>query len=114
LYVFGQRVVGRAGGTNEQILLRWSATALPIAVTATVVKTAETAATTNQAAPAAISESVLWSFGATGDGLFPVAGLVNDERGNLDGTQLGGANVLCGGPGHEIVGCGTVFELSLP
>ena len=50
-------------------------------------------------------ERVLWSFGASGDGVQPVAGLIADRRGNLYGTTpIGGANV----PG------GTVFELSPP
>jgi uncharacterized repeat protein (TIGR03803 family) len=54
------------------------------------------------------SESLLWSFGATGDGKYPYAGLIADQWGNLYGTTLdGGANCLPGG-------CGTVFELSLP
>jgi uncharacterized repeat protein (TIGR03803 family) len=49
-------------------------------------------------------ESVLWSFGGTGDGEFPFAGLIADQSGDLYGTTyLGGANAD-----------GTVFELSLP
>jgi uncharacterized repeat protein (TIGR03803 family) len=45
---------------------------------------------------------ILWSFGASGDGEFPFAGLVFDRTGNLYGTTtLGGA-----------YGEGTVFEVS--
>ena len=53
------------------------------------------------------SESVLWSFGATSDdGVFPVAGLIADEWGNLYGTtEDGGAN------GSD---AGTAFKLSPP
>jgi uncharacterized repeat protein (TIGR03803 family) len=49
------------------------------------------------------SESVLWSFGTSGDGIGPDAALIA-ERGNLYGTTFeGGAN-----------GGGTAFELTLP
>jgi len=52
------------------------------------------------------SEQVLWSFGATNDGEFPVAGLIADKWGNLYSTTYrGGAN------GSD---AGTVFELSPP
>jgi uncharacterized repeat protein (TIGR03803 family) len=51
------------------------------------------------------SERVLWNFGASGDGVEPVAGLTIDLRGNLYGTtQFGGTNIAAG----------TVFELSPP
>ena len=57
---------------------------------------------------AAIYESVLWSFGAPDDGVFPQAGLVADRWGNLYGTtEFGGANLCDGG----MTGCGTVFKL---
>jgi uncharacterized repeat protein (TIGR03803 family) len=50
------------------------------------------------------SETVLWSFGATGDGQAPQSGLIADASGNFYGTtNQGGAN-----------GLGTVFELSPP
>jgi uncharacterized repeat protein (TIGR03803 family) len=60
-------------------------------------------------------ERVLWSFGASGDGYFPVAGLIADKWGNLYGTTA------AGGPNETIEQClenepgcrgGTVFELS--
>ena len=54
----------------------------------------------------AISERVLWDFGAASDddGVGPQAGLIADKSGNLYGTtRIGGAN-----------GDGTVFELSPP
>ena len=39
------------------------------------------------------TESVLWSFGGTGDGVGPYAGLVMDSAGNIYGTTyIGGAN----------------------
>ena len=54
-------------------------------------------------------EQVLWSFGASGDGYTPRAGLIADGRGNLYGTTSGGgANDSC----FFGFGCGTVFELS--
>jgi uncharacterized repeat protein (TIGR03803 family) len=47
------------------------------------------------------TESTLYSFSASGDGMSPLAGLTFDHRGNLYGTtSLGGAN-----------NAGTVFEL---
>jgi uncharacterized repeat protein (TIGR03803 family) len=52
---------------------------------------------------AAPSESVLWSFGGTGDGYVPFAGLIN-LRGSLYGTTVdGGAH-----------GLGVVFKLTPP
>jgi uncharacterized repeat protein (TIGR03803 family) len=51
-------------------------------------------------------ESVLHSFGAKGDGVNPVAALVEDAEGNLYGTTL------YGGTGTCTLGCGTVFKLS--
>ncbi len=60
------------------------------------------------------SESVLWSFGASGDGQSPVAGLIADKWGNLYGTtELGGENGIVG-EGQAESGDGTVFELSPP
>ncbi len=57
-------------------------------------------------------ERVLWSFGETGDGVAPLAGLIADQWGNLFGTTAdAGANACSGLPGP---GCGTVFELSPP
>jgi uncharacterized repeat protein (TIGR03803 family) len=56
------------------------------------------------------TETILHSFGASGDGYDPYAsGLIRDKKGNPYGTTLyGGAND-CNGSG-----CGTVFELSPP
>jgi uncharacterized repeat protein (TIGR03803 family) len=56
------------------------------------------------------TETILHSFGASGDGYDPYAsGLIRDKKGNLYGTTLyGGANDCNGN------GCGTVFELSPP
>ena len=51
-----------------------------------------------------VSESVLWSFGATDDGSQPLSGLIADKWGNLYGTTYGGG----------AIGSGTVFELSPP
>ena len=48
------------------------------------------------------TESVLWSFGGTGDGTSPYAGLVMDSAGNLYGTTVGGGAYLSG----------TVFKLT--
>jgi uncharacterized repeat protein (TIGR03803 family) len=47
------------------------------------------------------TETVLWSFGATGDGQTPVSRLIFDASGNLYGTTSGGG----------AYGGGTVFEL---
>jgi uncharacterized repeat protein (TIGR03803 family) len=56
------------------------------------------------------TERVLWSFGATGDGSSPFAGLLADKWGNLYSTTAsGGTGGICNG-----FGCGTVFELSPP
>ena len=59
-------------------------------------------------------ERVLWSFGATGDGAVPAAGLIADKWGDLYGTTSARRRrirvlSLAFGPG-----CGTVFELSPP
>lgn len=47
-------------------------------------------------------ETVLWSFGAQGDGEAPVGTMVFDNAGNLYGVTAGGG----------MAGCGTVFELT--
>jgi uncharacterized repeat protein (TIGR03803 family) len=56
------------------------------------------------------TETILHSFGASGDGYDPYASvLIRDKKGNLYGTTFyGGANNCLGN------GCGTVFELSPP
>jgi uncharacterized repeat protein (TIGR03803 family) len=51
---------------------------------------------------------VLHSFGGTGDGIFPVDGLIADSSGNLYGTTPTGGLPGCGLSG----GCGVVFKLS--
>jgi uncharacterized repeat protein (TIGR03803 family) len=53
------------------------------------------------------TETVLHSFGASGDGLQPVGGLVMDKSGNLYGTTIEGGAYSCGGSG-----CGTVFKVT--
>jgi uncharacterized repeat protein (TIGR03803 family) len=54
------------------------------------------------------TETVLYSFGAFGDGVSPYAGLIFDAAGNLYGTTYGGGAYQC----SLGAGCGTVFELS--
>lgn len=54
-------------------------------------------------------EKILYHFGAfSGDGQYPLAGLVFDSKGNLYGTTAGGG--LPGCPNSNSY-CGTVFEL---
>ena len=57
------------------------------------------------------TEKLLHSFGASGDGAFPVADLILDSAGSLYGTTSKGGmyGSNCGTLGNE---CGTVFELS--
>lgn len=52
-------------------------------------------------------ESVLYSFGASGDGRLPQAGLVPEGSGSLHGTTDWGGGAACASPG-----CGTVFMLT--
>jgi uncharacterized repeat protein (TIGR03803 family) len=54
------------------------------------------------------AEQVLYEFGGSPDGAYPIAGLVADSSGTLFGTTLGGGiqSNFCG------VGCGTVFKLA--
>ncbi|MGA2760726.1 MAG: choice-of-anchor tandem repeat GloVer-containing protein, partial [Candidatus Cybelea sp.] len=51
-------------------------------------------------------ETVLHSFGSSGDGQYPVGGLVN-VNGELYGTTLNGPHDFCGE-----AGCGTVFSIT--
>jgi uncharacterized repeat protein (TIGR03803 family) len=57
---------------------------------------------------AANAVTVLHSFGASGDGAYPVAGLIRDASGNLYGTTLAGGVTTspC-----DLFGCGTVFKV---
>ncbi|HEY3973016.1 MAG TPA: choice-of-anchor tandem repeat GloVer-containing protein [Candidatus Sulfotelmatobacter sp.] len=55
------------------------------------------------------SETILHSFGQTGDGTGPASGLVFDAAGNLYGTtEYGGGSTGCQG------GCGIVYQLRPP
>jgi len=59
------------------------------------------------------TEHVLHSFaGGSDDGANPNGGLVLDSEGAIYGTTAAGGNQTCKTAGS--VGCGTVFELSLP
>jgi uncharacterized repeat protein (TIGR03803 family) len=88
-----------------------AAAALLVSVTARTGKTSDISTAASQAvaldaAAATVSESVLWSFGATSDdGTNPVGNLIADRRGNLYSTTFEG------GVGGR---AGTVFELSPP
>ena len=53
-------------------------------------------------------EAVLHSFGATGDGQTPFAGLLMNASGALFGTTYSGGDPSCG------LGCGVAFELQPP
>lgn len=53
-------------------------------------------------------ETILHSFGASGDGLLPQAPLIRDKAGNLYGTTTAGGQSTCNN-GHP--GCGVVFEI---
>lgn len=56
------------------------------------------------------TDSILHSFGASGDGTFPKYNVIFDGAGNLYGTtQDGGGNGTC-----NYGGCGIVYELSPP
>jgi uncharacterized repeat protein (TIGR03803 family) len=62
------------------------------------------------------TESVVYAFTGESDGSVPYGGLIFDSAGNLYGTTSQGGDmgdVNCMG-GNQIVGCGTVFELSPP
>jgi deoxyxylulose-5-phosphate synthase len=76
----------------------WAAASLLVAITAATGKTAQLTSLGSQTpsldalADEAISESVLWSFGATSDdGQKPFAGMIADKWGNLySTTKFGG------------------------
>src|SRR5579863_7996254 len=55
------------------------------------------------------NETVLYSFQAGSDGIYPNSNLVIDAAGNLYGTTLLGGAGDCNGNG-----CGTVFQLTPP
>ena len=55
------------------------------------------------------NETVVHSFGGSGDGIFPYGGLL-DVNGKLYGTTSNGGTVLCGVRYGDIPGCGTVFK----
>lgn len=57
------------------------------------------------------TETVLHSFGAPGDGVFPYGGLIN-VKGTLYGTTSNGGSVSCGVRYGDIHGCGTVFKIT--
>jgi uncharacterized repeat protein (TIGR03803 family) len=56
-------------------------------------------------------ESVLHSFGGSGDGVLPYGGLL-DVNGTLYGTTSNGGTVSCGVRYGDVHGCGTVFEIT--
>jgi uncharacterized repeat protein (TIGR03803 family) len=55
------------------------------------------------------TETVLHSFGGSGDGVFPYGGLI-DVDGTLYGTTSNGGSVSCGVRYGGVHGCGTVFK----
>jgi uncharacterized repeat protein (TIGR03803 family) len=57
-------------------------------------------------------ETILYSFGVSGDGYAPVAGLLLDKKGNLYGTTADGGSYSREGYGCALYGCGTVFKLT--
>lgn len=54
-------------------------------------------------------ETVVHSFGGSGDGVFPYGGLL-DVNGTLYGTTSNGGSVSCGVRYGDVHGCGTVFK----
>jgi uncharacterized repeat protein (TIGR03803 family) len=56
-------------------------------------------------------ETVLHSFGGSGDGIYPYGGLI-DVSGTLYGTTSNGGTVSCGIRYGGIPGCGTVFSVT--
>ena len=58
------------------------------------------------------TETVLYSFGGPPDGSFPYSPLIFDSAGNLYGTTSEGGTGECNDGEGDVIGCGTVFELS--
>jgi uncharacterized repeat protein (TIGR03803 family) len=58
------------------------------------------------------TETVLYSFGQGKDGTGPTAGLIFDTAGNLYGTTSAGGTGQCQDYNGNIIGCGTVFQLT--
>lgn len=57
--------------------------------------------------------SVLHTFSGGADGAFPLSRLAIDAAGVLYGTTYGGGTFeVCGTPGYDDYGCGTVFKLT--
>ena len=56
------------------------------------------------------TEEVLYSFFSVTDGYFPIAGVVFDSSGALNGVTENGGDISCNSP----TGCGTSFKLSPP
>jgi uncharacterized repeat protein (TIGR03803 family) len=56
-------------------------------------------------------ETVLHSFGNTGDGIYPYGGLI-DVKGTLYGETSNGGTVSCGVRYGNVHGCGTVFSIT--
>jgi uncharacterized repeat protein (TIGR03803 family) len=56
-------------------------------------------------------ETVLHSFGRSGDGALPYGGLL-DVNGTLYGTTSNGGSVPCGVRYGDVHGCGTVFKIT--
>ncbi len=57
-------------------------------------------------------ETVLYNFRGPPDGAFPYSGVVFDAIGNLYGTTNEGGNGKCNDGEGNVIGCGTVFELT--
>jgi uncharacterized repeat protein (TIGR03803 family) len=56
-------------------------------------------------------ETVLHSFGASGDGIYPYGGLI-EVKGMLYGTTSNGGTVSCGVRYGNVHGCGTAFSIT--
>lgn len=58
------------------------------------------------------TENALYSFGGPPDGSFPYSPLIPDSAGNLYGTTSEGGTGKCNDGEGNVIGCGTVFELT--